>query len=95
MWHLIDRLQLSVAKSGICHFAINSAIVALRLILITVRGSVRIKMINLILPHVQEDTGRQIIDRLPNALDFRKCIFPDRSLAPLLALLFALVGGAH
>ena len=52
-------------------------------------------MINLISPHVNEDTGRYIIDGLPNALDFRKCIFPDRSLAPLLTLLFALVGGAH
>ena len=52
-------------------------------------------MINLILPHVHKDAGRYIIDGLPNALDFRKCIFPDRSLAPLFALLFALVGSAH
>ena len=59
------------------------------------RPIVGIKVINLIVPHVQEDTGREIIDGLPNALDFRKCIFPDRSLAPLLTLLFALVGGAH
>jgi hypothetical protein len=52
-------------------------------------------MINLILPHVQEDTGRYIIDGLPNSLDLRKRIFPDRSFAPVLTLLFALVGGAH
>ena len=56
---------------------------------------VGIKVINLILPHVQEDTGRQIIDGFPNTLDFRKCIFPDRSLTPLITLLFALLGGAH
>jgi hypothetical protein len=66
-----------------------------RLILIAVRRMVNIKMINLISPHVQENTGRYVIDGLPNALDFRKRIFPDRSLAPLLALFFALVGGAH
>jgi hypothetical protein len=59
------------------------------------RGIASIKMIDLILPHVQEDTGRYIIDGLPNALDSRKCIFPDRTLAPLLTLLFALVRGAH
>ena len=56
---------------------------------------VSIKTINPISPHVQEDTGRYIIDGLPDALDFRKCIFPDRSLAPLLTLLFAPVRGAH
>src|SRR5580693_8252600 len=59
------------------------------------RRLMSIKMIDLILPHVQKDTGRYVIDGFPNALDFRKCIFPDRSLAPLLTLLFALVGGAH
>ena len=51
-------------------------------------------MIDLILPHVQKDTGRYVIDGFPNALDFRKCIFPDRSLTPLITLLFALLG-AH
>jgi hypothetical protein len=39
---------------------------------------VSIKMIDLILPHVQEDTRRYIIDGLPNVLDSRKRIFPDR-----------------
>jgi hypothetical protein len=39
-------------------------------------------MINLILPHVQEDVTLSTD-------------FADRSLAPLLTLLFALVGGAH
>ena len=31
----------------------------------------------------------------PNVLDFWKCVAPDRSLAPLFTLLFALLGGAH
>jgi hypothetical protein len=51
--------------------------------------------INLIVPHPHKDAGSQIIDGLPNVLDFRKCIFPDRSLTPSFTLLFPLVGGTH
>ncbi len=54
-----------------------------------------IKTINALLPHLHEDTGSKVVNRLPNVFDFRKCIFPDRSLAPLFTLLFTLVCSAH
>ena len=56
-----------------------------------------IKTTNLIVPHLHKVTGSQIVDGLPNVFDIRKCIFPDRSLTPLLlfSFFFALIGGAH
>jgi hypothetical protein len=58
-------------------------------------GIAVIKTMNPLLPHFNEGTGRKIFDGLPNMFNFRKCIFPDCSLAPFLTLQFALIGGAH
>jgi hypothetical protein len=58
-------------------------------------GIAGIKTINPLLPHLHENTGRKIFNGLPNVLDFRKCIFPDRLLTPLFTLLLALVSSAH
>ena len=54
-----------------------------------------IKTINTLLPHLHEDSRGNIFNGLPSMFDFRKCIFPDCSLAPLFTLLFALVCSAH
>ena len=58
-------------------------------------GIPHIISINLIVPHLHENGGSKIIDRLPKVLDFRKCILPDRPLTPLFALLFALISRTH
>jgi hypothetical protein len=50
-----------------CSVMATSRHQSLVLMRIIIRGIVSIKMINLILPRVQEDTGRYIIDGLPNA----------------------------
>src|SRR6516165_2131711 len=58
-------------------------------------GIAGIITINLLLPHLHEDTGSKIFNGLPNMFDFRKCVFPDSSLAPLFTFLFALIRSAH
>ena len=51
--------------------------------------------INLLLPHLHEGAGSEVINGFQNVLDFGKCVAPDRSLAPLFTLLFALIRGTH
>src|SRR5215469_9052134 len=58
-------------------------------------GIADIITINLLLPHLHKGAGSQVINGFPNVLDSGKCVAPDRSLAPLFALLFALIGGTH
>src|SRR6516164_8116196 len=60
------------------------------------RGGVAcVELRHALLPHLHEGPGGQIFNRLPDLFDRRQRILPNGALAPLLALLPALVGGAH